>query len=488
MAERWAVKDGKPVIMVRPETKPDDVHGMLAAEGILTSRGGRTSHAALVARQFGKPAVVGVAALKIDLGARQIRVNDQIIKEGDWISIDGTIGEVYTGKLDTIVPEVEDPWLVKLLAWADDCRRLGVWTNADRPADARRGRKYGAEGIGLCRTEHMFFEAERLPLVHRMIMTDLPVERTEALDALLPFQRDDFAGLFRVMDGLPVIIRLIDPPLHEFLPNHVDLISELADLKIRLKHAGTLGEINELLEQIKEKDRVLKRVEGLREDNPMLGTRGVRLGILIPELTTMQVRAIFEAACTVKKEGLDVRPEVMIPLTCHDNELKVQRAVLETEAKKVMTEQDIEIGYKFGTMIELPRAALTADKIAEYADFISFGTNDLTQTTFGISRDDAETGFLIEYMENGILPDNPFATIDREGVGELMDIAVKKGRTVNPELECGICGEHGGDPQSISICHELGLTYVSCSPFRVPVARLAAAHAALHGRQLETGT
>jgi len=488
MAERWAVKDGKQVIMVRPETKPDDVHGMLAAEGILTSRGGRTSHAALVARQFGKPAVVGVAALKIDLGARQMRVNDQIIKEGDWISIDGTVGEVYSGKLATIVPEVEDPWLVKLLAWADDYRRLGVWANADRPEDAQRGRNYGAEGIGLCRTEHMFFEAERLPLVHKMIMTDLPVERQEALDALLPFQRDDFAGLFRVMDGLPVIIRLIDPPLHEFLPNHVDLISELADLKIRLKHAGTLGEIDELLEQIKEKDRLLKRVESLREDNPMLGTRGVRLGILIPELTTMQVRAIFEAACTVKKEGVAIRPEVMIPLTSHVNELKVQRAVLESEAQKVMQEQDIKIDYKFGTMIELPRAALTADKIAEYADFVSFGTNDLTQTTFGISRDDAEAGFLIEYMENGILPDNPFATIDREGVGELMDIAVKKGRAVNPELECGICGEHGGDPQSISICHELGLTYVSCSPFRVPVARLAAAHAALRERQLETDT
>jgi len=480
MAERWVVKDGKQVIMVRPETKPDDVHGMLAAEGILTSHGGRTSHAALVARQFGKPAVVGVAALKIDLVARQIRVNDQIIKEGDWISIDGTVGEVYTGKLSTIVPEVEDPWLVKLLAWADDFRRLGVWANADRPEDAQRGRKYGAEGIGLCRTEHMFFEAERLPFVHKMIMTDLPVERQEALDALLPFQRDDFAGLFRVMDGLPVIIRLIDPPLHEFLPNHVDLLGELADLKIRLQHTGTLGEIDNLLEQIKEKDRVLKRVESLREDNPMLGLRGVRLGIHIPELTTMQVRAIFEAACTVKKEGVDVRPEVMIPLTSHVNELKVQREVLESEARKAMQEQDIEIDYKFGTMIEIPRAALTADKIAEYADFVSFGTNDLTQTTFGISRDDAEAGFLIEYMVNGILQDNPFATIDRDGVGELIDMAVKKGRAVNPEQECGICGEHGGDPKSISICHELGLTYVSCSPFRVPIARLAAAHAALN--------
>jgi pyruvate,orthophosphate dikinase len=320
-----------------------------------------------------------------------------------------------------------------------------------------------------------------------MIMTDIPVERTEALEGLLPFQRDDFVGLFRVMGGLPVIIRLIDPPLHEFLPNHVDLLRELADLKIRLKHAASLGEIDELLEQIKEKDRILKRVESLREDNPMLGSRGVRLGILIPELTTMQVRAIFEAACAVKKEGMVVRPEVMIPLTSHVNELKVQREALETEAKKVMTEQGIDINYKFGTMIELPRAALTADRIAEYADFISFGTNDLTQTTFGISRDDAETGFLVKYMENGILPDNPFTTIDREGVGELMDIAVKKGRDVNPDLECGICGEHGGDPQSIVICHELGLTYVSCSPFRVPVARMAAAHAALREGQPETG-
>jgi len=367
--------------------------------------------------------------------------------------------EVYTGKLATIVPEVEDPWLVKLLAWADDFRRLSVWANADRPQDARRGRDYGAEGIGLCRTEHIFFEAERLPLAHRMIMTDLPV-----------------------------IIRLIDPPLHEFLPNHVDLIGELADLKIRLQHIGTIGEIDNLLEQIKDKDRVLKRVESLREDNPMLGLRGVRLGIHIPELTTMQVRAIFEAACLVKKEGVDVHPEVMIPLTSHVNELRIQREVLETEARKVMQEQDIEIDYKFGTMLEIPRAALTADKIAEYADFVSFGTNDLTQTTFGISRDDAETGFLIEYMENRILPDNPFVTIDRDGVGELMDIAVKKGRAVNPELECGICGEHGGDPQSVSICHELGLTYVSCSPFRVPVARLAAAQAALGERQLETDT
>ena len=478
LAEEWA-KDGKEVIMVRPETKPDDVHGMLASRGILTSRGGRTSHAALVARQFGKPAVVGVSELEIDMGKRQVIVKNNTIHEGDWISIDGTAGEVYSGKLTTVVPDIEDPYLMKILSWADSFRTLGVWANADYPDDARRARKYGAEGIGLCRTEHMFFDAERLPHIHKMIMTDLPIERREALDALLPFQRDDFAGLFRAMDGLPVITRLIDPPLHEFLPNHIDLMRELTDLKLRLQHAGTLEDVDNLLEQIRKKERILKRVESLREDNPMLGLRGVRLGIQIPELTIMQVRAIFEAACIVTKEGVEVHPEVMIPLTSHANELKVQREILESEAKKVMEEQGIEVDYKFGTMIEIPRAALTADQMAEYASFISFGTNDLTQTTFGISRDDAEAGFLIQYMEDGILPDNPFATIDTDGVGALMEIAIKKGRSVNPDLECGICGEHGGDPKSIALCHKLGLDYVSCSTFRVPIARLAAAHAAL---------
>jgi len=485
LAEAWAKKEGKQVIMVRPETKPDDVHGMLAAQGILTSRGGRTSHAALVARQFGKPAVVGVSELDIDMGRRQMKVKDVVIKEGDWISIDGTSGEVYAGKLETVVPDIKDPLLLKLLTWADEFRQLGVWANADYPSDAQRARDYGAEGIGLCRTEHMFFEAERLPFVQKMIMTDSSSEQREALNALLPFQREDFAGLFRAMDGLPVIIRLIDPPLHEFLPNHVDLIRELADLKLRLQHCGKLEEIDELLNQINTKERILKRVESLSEQNPMLGLRGVRLGIHIPELTIMQVRAIFEASCLVAKEGVDVHPEIMIPLTCHVNELKVQREVLETEAKKVMEKQGIEIDYKFGTMIEIPRAALTADEIAEYASFFSFGTNDLTQTTFGISRDDAEASFLVEYMEKGILPDNPFATIDRNGVGELMKIAVKKGRAIKPDLECGICGEHGGDPQSILLCHELGLTYVSCSPFRVPVARLAAAHAVLREGKTE---
>jgi pyruvate,orthophosphate dikinase len=483
LAESWAKNGNKQVIMVRPETKPDDVHGMLAAEGILTSRGGRTSHAALVARQFGKPAVVGVASLNIDLTKRQMNVGDKVVSEGDWISVNGSSGEVFLGQIDTMVPDIKDPWLLKLLSWADKFRRLGVWTNADYPRDAERAREYGAEGIGLCRTEHMFFEAERLPIVQKMIMSDRRLDQTEALVALLPFQREDFAGLFRAMDGLPVIIRLIDPPLHEFLPNHVDLMRELSDLKIRLQHAVNLSDIDELLMQVRTKEQILMRVENLQEANPMLGLRGVRLGIHIPELTKMQVRAIFEAACEVAKEGIDVHPEIMIPLTSHMNELQIQREALEAVGQKVMQEHGTTVNYKFGTMIEIPRAALTADQIASQAEFFSFGTNDLTQTTFGISRDDAEAGFLIEYIEKGILPDNPFATIDRDGVGSLMAIAVEKGRSVKPDLECGICGEHGGEPQSIRLCHELGLTYVSCSPFRVPIARLAAAHAALEEKE-----
>ncbi|MCJ7832383.1 MAG: PEP-utilizing enzyme, partial [Actinobacteria bacterium] len=479
LAERWTKEDHKQVIMVRPETKPDDVHGMLAAQGILTCRGGRTSHAALVARQFGKPAVVGVSELNIDLGARVMTVGEREIQEGDWVSIDGTTGEVYVGQMETMIPDLDDPWLSKLLGWADDFRTLQVWANADYPEDAERALKYGAQGIGLCRTEHMFFEPERLPIVQKMITATSPTERREALEALLPFQRADFAGLFRVMDGLPVIIRLIDPPLHEFLPSFEELTNKLADGKIRLMKAGTLKEIDEILEHVEEETRMLKRVEGLREANPMLGLRGVRLGIMIPELTKMQVRAIFEAACEVQEEGVKVFPEVMIPLTCHVNELKRQREVLEAEAKEVMEERRTEVAYKFGTMIEIPRAALTAGEIAEYAEFLSFGTNDLTQTTFGISRDDAESGFLIEYLQQGILEENPFASIDPNGVGRLMEWAVKEGRGVRKDLEVGICGEHGGDPKSIGLCHALGLNYVSCSPFRVPVARLAAAQAAL---------
>jgi pyruvate,orthophosphate dikinase len=479
LAENWAQNGKKNVIMVRPETKPDDVHGMLAAQGILTSRGGRTSHAALVARQFGKPAVVGVAALKIDMINRVMRVGDIVIQEGDEISIDGNTGEVFLGRLETMVPDIKDPWLIKLLAWSDEFRTLGVWANADYPDDAQRAREYGAQGIGLCRSEHMFFESERLPLFQKMIMADLPVDQRTALVALLPFQREDFIGLFRVMDGLPVIIRLIDPPLHEFLPDLVELMQELTDLKLRVRDAATLAEIDELLKEIRKKEAIRHRVENLREQNPMLGLRGVRLGIHIPELTKMQVRAIFEAACQVTREGITVLPKVMIPLTGHANELKVQREALEHEAKAVMSEQKTDVEYKFGTMIELPRAALTADQIAAHAEFFSYGTNDLTQTTYGISRDDAEAGFLIEYMENGILEENPFATLDCDGVAQLMGIGITKGRQVRADLECGICGEHGGDPQSIALCHQMGLNYVSCSPFRVPIARLAAAHAAL---------
>jgi len=479
LAVSWAQEGQRKVILVRPETKPDDVHGMLAAQGIVTSRGGRTSHAALVARQFGKPAVVGVSDLNINLKKRQMSVNGVIIKEGEWISIDGTSGQIFAGELKMTVPEIDDPWLVELLSWADNFRCLGVWANADYPRDAERARAYGAEGIGLCRTEHMFFETQRLPFLHKMIMTDLPIERKEALDSLLPFQREDFEGLLRVMDGLPVILRLIDPPLHEFLPNHDEIKNKLTDLKIRLNHAETLEKVDSLLEQIKHNEKILKRVEILREQNPMLGLRGVRLGIHIPELTAMQVRAIFQAACNVSREGINVHPEIMIPLTSHVNELKLQREHLEAEANKVMAEEGISIDYKFGTMIEIPRACLTADQLVGYAEFFSFGTNDLTQTTFGISRDDAESGFLIKYLRTGILPNNPFETIDREGVGAMMKIAIQKGRSVNPDLDCGICGEHGGDPESVVLCHKLGLTYVSCSPFRVPIARLAAAHAAL---------
>jgi pyruvate,orthophosphate dikinase len=469
LAEKWAKEDGKAVIMVRPETKPDDVHGMLAAKGILTSRGGRTSHAALVARQFGKPAVVGVAALNIDLNKRQMSVNNRVIKEGDWISIDGTVGDVFVGKLETLVPDINDPYLIELLSWADEFRRLQVWANADYPVDAERARRFGAQGIGLCRTEHMFFETVRLPHVQKLILAKDEATQTEALAALLPYQREDFAGLFRAMTGLPVIIRLIDPPLHEFLPAHDVLLREVTELKITGKNPKALAE----------KEEMLTAVERMHEANPMLGLRGVRLGIHLGALTRMQVRAIFEAACQVKKEGLEPHAEVMIPLTSHVNELKVQQTALEEEAKQVMAEQGITVNYKFGTMIEIPRAALTAGQLAEYAQFFSFGTNDLTQTTYGISRDDAEKGFLIEYLEKKILPENPFASIDEDGVGQLMDMAVKLGRRTRPDLEVGICGEHGGDPNSVFFCHKIGLNYVSCSPFRVPIARLAAGQIAL---------
>ena len=478
MAEAWTKNDGKSVIMARPETKPDDVHGMLAAQGILTSRGGRTSHAALVARQFGKPAVVGASTITIDLTNRLMTIGSQTIHEGQWISIDGTTGVVYEGQLETMVPDIKDPLLIKLLSWADEFRTLGVWANADYPRDASRALEYGAQGIGLCRSEHMFFETDRLPHFQRMILTDYPVERKEALAALLPFQRQDFAGLFRVMKGRPVIIRLIDPPLHEFLPDLVELVSELADLKIRLKHATDMAAIDTLLAEIRQKEQLRKRAQSLREANPMLGLRGVRLGIYIPELTTMQVRAIFEAACMVVKEGIDVHPEVMIPLVSFLSEFKAQEALVRRVAEEVFAEHGVRVDYLLGTMIELPRAALTADKIADSAEFFSFGTNDLTQTTMGLSRDDSAR-FLPGYIHQGLLQDDPFQTMDKDGVGQLVRIGTERGRLTRPDLKVGICGEHGGDPASIDFCYQTGLNYVSCSAYRVPVARLAAAQASI---------
>jgi pyruvate,orthophosphate dikinase len=476
LAEKWAKQEKRQVVMVRPETGPADVHGMLAANGILTSKGGRTSHAALVARQFGKPAVVGVEALEVDVEARKMTVGGKSYKEGEWVSIDGTTGEVFAGQVPTVVPDLSDPYLSELLSWADSFRRLQVWANADYPRDAQRARRFGGQGIGLCRTEHMFFETERLPIVQKMILAgtlsnkaEAARQRKEALDQLLPFQRSDFEGLFRAMDGYPVIIRLIDPPLHEFLPSHDDLLVEVAELKITGKNPVRLAEA----------EKMLAAVEVMREANPMLGLRGVRLGIHIPELTQMQVRAIIEAAIACARDGVDVHPEIMIPLTSHVNELKIQQTALEEVARQVINEQGTPVSYKFGTMIEIPRAALTAGEIAEYAQFFSFGTNDLTQTTYGISRDDAEKGFLVEYQNMKILPENPFASIDEAGVGRLMAMAVKEGRATRPDLEVGICGEHGGDPKSIWFCHRIGLNYVSCSPFRIPIARLAAAQAAL---------
>ncbi len=477
-AERWARAEKKQVVLVRPETKPDDVHGLLAAQGVVTSRGGRTSHAALVARQFGKPAVVGVLHLEVDVEARRMTgPGGVVVAEGDWISIDGTTGEVYLGQLPTVVPDVADEHLLQLLAWADAERRLGVWANADYPRDAARARKFGAQGIGLCRTEHMFFETERLPVVQALILAADAKERARHLATLLPLQRADFDGLFRAMDGLPVTIRLIDPPLHEFLPDHDRLVRDTTALETRLSlHAG---DEPAMTKDLAERRRMLGKVDELREQNPMLGLRGVRLGIHMPELVRMQVRAIFEAACDCARDGVVVQPKIMIPLTATSAELRVEREILEVEARAVMKERGRKVKYQFGTMIEIPRAAIVADRLAAHAEFFSFGTNDLTQTTFGISRDDAETGFLTEYLQKGILKDNPFATIDRDGVGQLMRLAIERGRRARPGLETGICGEHGGEPRSIDFCHEIGLDYVSCSPFRVPIARLAAAHAAL---------
>jgi pyruvate,orthophosphate dikinase len=471
LAEEWG-KGGKDVIMVRPFTKPDDVHGMLAAKGILTSEGGATSHAAVVARQFGVPCVVGASDVSIDLERRQMTANGVLVKEGEWLSIDGTSGEAFVGQIPTVEPKFEEETdLITLLSWADGFRRLEVWANADYPDDAARARGFGAQGIGLCRTEHMFFEEERLPIVQRMILAENEAERDKALDELLPFQRSDFEGIFKAMDGLPVIIRLIDPPLHEFLPNERDVLEQVIEKRVK-------GETQGLAEQ----EELLAAIESMHESNPMMGMRGVRLSIIMPGIVKMQVRAIFEAACNVANQGVVVKPEVMIPLTGHVNELKVIQPQLVETAKEVMAEKGVEVEYKFGTMIEIPRACVTADEVASVAEFFSFGTNDLTQMTFGYSRDDAEARFLLDYVEKGVLPENPFQSIDRNGVGALMKMAVEKGRGTRPDLEVGICGEHGGDPNSIEFCHLINQNYVSCSPFRVPVARLAAAHSAIEHR------
>lgn len=457
------------VILVRPETTPDDVHGFLKSKGILTQHGGMTSHAAIVARGLGIPAVVGCEEIQIDLESKKFSVDGKVINEGDLISIDGSSGRVYTGEIESVVPNLaEEKELTELLGWADEFRDLGVRANADYGPDARRAREFGAEGIGLCRTEHMFFESERLPIVRRMIMARTVDARREALSELLPMQRGDFEKLLREMEGLPVIIRLIDPPLHEFLPSREDLIVEITKLRISKEDP----------QRLQEREKLLRAVEDLHEENPMLGFRGVRLGILYPEIVEMQARAILEAASKLVGEGIEVKPAIMVPLVAHGKELRMTRERLEEVAKQVMAEKGQQIEYKIGTMIELPRACIVADKLAEPAQFFSFGTNDLTQMTFGISRDDAEGKFLGQYSELGLLED-PFASLDIAGVGELMRIAVEKARKTRPDLEIGICGEHGGDPASIDFAHQIELNYVSCSPFRVPVARLAAAQAAL---------
>ena len=469
-------KESQDCIMVRPFTKPDDVHGMLSAKGILTSEGGATSHAAVVARQFGVPCVVGAASVRIDMDKRTMTVGDQVFKEGDWISVDGSTGKIYDHQIPVVVPDItEMKDLNQLLIWADEIADLEVWANADYPNDALRARTFGAKGIGLCRTEHMFFDPERLPIVQRMILAKSVEARGEELDQLLPFQRSDFAGILEAMSGYPVIIRLIDPPLHEFLPSADALEEEI--IKLRLANLADYVSGKPLVKEIQKLVDLKAEVEKLHESNPMMGLRGVRLSIMMPQVVEMQVRAIFEAACDVKKRGFEPKPEIMIPLTGHVNELKTIQPKLESIAKEVMAEQGVEVEYLFGTMIEIPRAAMTAGEIAGVAQFFSFGTNDLTQMTFGYSRDDAEHSFLIPYVEKGILPANPFQELDRDGVGKLMRLAIEDGRGARPELKVGICGEHGGDPSSIEWCHLIGNDYVSCSPFRVPIARLAAAKA-----------
>lgn len=466
-AERGAA--GEKVILVRVETCPDDIHGMAVAQGVLTLRGGATSHAAVVAKGMGKPCVSGCEDLRIDLNNETLTGADgTVYKKDDIISLDGGKGIVMAGAVKLVEAKIDENW-EKFFSWVDEIKEMKVEANADTPKDIENALKFGAEGVGLCRTEHMFMDPDRLPWVQKMIIAGTPEARKEALAKLLPMQYSDFYAMFKALGALPMTVRLLDPPLHEFLPNKEDLIAEVATLKAQGKDA-------------KEKEELLHVVEGLSESNPMMGLRGCRLGLTYPEINEMQVRAIFEAACDCKKEGIDVKPWVMIPLIGHVNELKVAKEILVRVADEVMEEKGIKVDYKFGTMIEIPRAALTADEVAEYAEFFSFGTNDLTQMTFGYSRDDAEGKFLNRYVEQKILPANPFETLDTKGVGQLVEMSMKKGKPVNPNLLGGVCGEHGGDPDSVKFCSKIGLDYVSCSPFRIPQAKLAAAQAVVEGK------
>jgi pyruvate,orthophosphate dikinase len=466
-------KEGKKVILVRIETSPDDIHGLIQAQGVLTCRGGMTSHAAVVARGMGKPCVAGCESLKVNLEEKNFTVGENTVKEGDLFTINGGTGEVILGEVKMKEPELSGEFKT-LMDWANEVKDLGVRANADTPADAVKAREFGATGIGLCRTEHMFMEATRLPIVQEMIMAETIDERRNALDQLLPIQRKDFEEIFEAMEGFPVTIRLLDPPLHEFLPNYKDLLTEVVTLRIKKDNP----------ELLKQKEKLLKKIELLHEANPMMGLRGCRLGIVYPEINEMQVRAIVQAAINLKKSGRKVLPEIMIPLIGHENELSLVRSHLERVARETMEEMNETIEYMFGTMIEIPRAAITADEIARHAQFFSFGTNDLTQMTFGYSRDDAENKFLQRYLEKKILTENPFASIDQAGVGQLVTMAVEKGRSTNPDIKLGICGEHGGDPVSIEFFHKAGLAYVSCSPYRVPVAILAAAQAKIGSTQV----
>ena len=464
-----AVKQAKknPVILVRPETTPDDIHGMDAAKGILTARGGMTSHAAVVARGMGKPCVAGCETIKVDLKAEKFTVNGVTVKLGDDITIDGGTGRVILGKVPTVEPTVSGDFGT-LMRWVDEVRTMGVRANADIPRDAKMARQFGAEGIGLCRTEHMFFAADRLPFVQQMILANDIEAREKALAKLLPMQRSDFKGLFEAMAGFPVTIRLLDPPLHEFLPKREELMVEIAVMQAKKAPKASVAK----------KEKLLHRVEDLHEFNPMLGHRGCRLGIVYPEITRMQTRAIIEAACELAKKGKKIVPEIMVPLVSIMKEFQNQKELIKATAEEVMKKKGVKIDYMIGTMIELPRASLIADEIAKEAEFFSFGTNDLTQTTYGFSRDDAGK-FIGYYTENGILEKDPFQTLDQEGVGQLVTMGVVKGRKTRPGLKVGICGEHGGDPASVEFCFKTGLNYVSCSPYRVPIARLAAAHAKL---------